>query len=298
MNENIHSPANFNPGEYSVVDYLDNQRPRYCPGEDITEFRARIERWEAEIAHYFPNWKRAGQGHPDHDIHHCRHCGNGTVRYIAVVQHDPTKTLVVFGSECVEKLQFRNRDELKVAQLKAKAALGAARLKVYRIREEFLAQPDNAPLLDAITNRVWERPEHAKNEFVRDLVAKLNTYGTLSPSQVAWFFKSLKQDLDRAERAKQEEIRKATAQPAPEGRLTIKGEIVSTRTQDSRFGIVHKMLVLLETGAKVWGTIPSSADTDIKGKRCSFTATFERSKDDPTFGFFSRPTKFSLLTPA
>ena len=117
---NIHSPANFKPEEYSVVGYLDNKRPQYSGGS-VEGFKAQVEAWERDIARYFPHFKEACLvPYFGHDIKHCHHCGNGQVRYICVVEHLPSKALLVFGSECVNKLAFANRDELKLAQLKAR----------------------------------------------------------------------------------------------------------------------------------------------------------------------------------
>jgi hypothetical protein len=57
-----------------------------------------------------------------------------------------------------------------------------------------------------------------------------------------------------------------------------------------------KMLVVTDTGWKVWGTMPAALDVD-RGARVRFTATVKPSDDDPHFGFFSRPTKAQVLTP-
>lgn len=66
-------------------------------------------------------------------------------------------------------------------------------------------------------------------------------------------------------------------------------------------GETIKMLVSVpvEGGAfKLWGTAPESilfgTSGPIKGCEVEFTARVEASKDDPCFGFFSRPTKGSV----
>ena len=48
-----------------------------------------------------------------------------------------------------------------------------------------------------------------------------------------------------------------------------------------------------ETAAK-WGSVPSSIDVD-KDDVVRFTATVEKSSDDPLFGFFKRPAKAEVL---
>lgn len=87
--------------------------------------------------------------------------------------------------------------------------------------------------------------------------------------------------------------------PAPEGRVTVSGRVVSVKYQESdyygRRG-AYKMLVEGE-GWKAWGTVPSSLPA-VRNQVVEFTATFTRSDDDEAFAFFTRPTKGAVLTPA
>lgn len=94
------------------------------------------------------------------------------------------------------------------------------------------------------------------------------------------------------------------------GRRQIQGTILTAKTKDSAYGMTFKMLVELPSGAKVWGSIPrelwkqlyayhepADRDTELKhfrGHSVTFTGTIERSKEDPIFGFFSRPSKATL----
>lgn len=48
-------------------------------------------------------------------------------------------------------------------------------------------------------------------------------------------------------------------EPAPAGRVTVEGEIISLREQSSDYGTVWKMLVRLASGSKVWCSVPSEA---------------------------------------
>jgi len=291
---NIHSPANFRPEEYSVIDYLDNQRPRYMGGNPAW-YAEEIKHWEREIARFFPNWRN---GNPS--IHRCGHCGNCNVRYIVAVEHMPTKTNVVFGSDCVTKLNFANRDELKAAQVRARAEQGNARMATYQKRCTFLeANPILAGVLTTIDN-----PVHAKNGFAHDVVSKLNQYGNLSERQVISLLASLARDIEwaatAAARAEAEVQRKATALPAPSGRVAVTGTVVMTKIYEGGFGEQLKMLVLLDTGAKVFCSVPSDLNTaetgELKGKRIEFTATFTPKSDDNLFAFGKRPTKARVLT--
>jgi len=78
--------------------------------------------------------------------------------------------------------------------------------------------------------------------------------------------------------------------PLTAGRQALAGTLVSTKFVDGYYGSTFKMLVKLDDGNKVFGTVPSGLDAE-PGSRIEFTATVEPSRDDPHFGFFSRPTK-------
>lgn len=296
MNETNNPHSNFDPAEYSVVDYLDNRRPQYMGGP-VEYYVAEVKRWEEDIAYYFPHWKSACT-HPTHNIHRCHHCGNGTVRYISVVEHLPSKALIVFGSECTHHLGFADRHAFKLAQIKSRAEQGHARLRVWNTRTQFLAA--NPKLAAIIESKPLEQTAHAQNAFARDILAKLDQYGSLSERQVECLIESLERDTTRVSRKAQDEIEKAALLAAgvraPEGRKTVEGTVVSTRVQESQFGMVYKWLVKLTDGTKVWTTIPTGLGTELKGLRVRFTATFEVSKDDQLFAFGKRPTKASVLS--
>lgn len=73
---------------------------------------------------------------------------------------------------------------------------------------------------------------------------------------------------------------------------------VTTKVQLGDYGSTVKMLVRLDDNNKVWGTVPLALDCPdggYRGHRVEFTGTIERSRDDEHFGFFSRPTKASLV---
>lgn len=126
----------------------------------------------------------------------------------------------------------------------------------------------------------------------------------------------------------------AAAHPAPTGRVVVTGEIVSTKMVEGDYGTAYKILVKDDAGFKVWCSLPKAqadevieafesdpahqdaegnfsfytygpgcwflgtAGTDeqgVKGRRITFTATLEPSKDDVSFAFGSRPTKGAWL---
>jgi hypothetical protein len=78
--------------------------------------------------------------------------------------------------------------------------------------------------------------------------------------------------------------------------MKVAGEILSTKKVFNDFGMAWKMLVKTDGGYKVWSTIPRELyqyrgfEQLEAGKRIEFMATIEPSKDDPKFGFASRPS--------
>jgi len=220
--------------------------------------------------------------------HRCVHCGNGMVRWITAVLHKPTNERVVFGADCTERLGFENHQAFKLALLKKRAAAHAESLKAWKRREEFVAKhPSIAAALKAI-----EEPVHAGNAFVKDVLRKLDRYGSLSDKQVAAVEQSLARDVEHA----REEGRRRAVEPkgdAPEGRQEVTGQVLSVQFRESDWGEVLKMLVKLVNNSKVWVTVPSGAlgtDGGLKGKVITIRATFERSRDDKSFAFGKRPT--------
>lgn len=309
--ENVHSIANFKPEEYEVLDYLDNQRPRYM-GQSIQALEAQIEAWKESIRYYFPTAACVTTGHvqqlPEHNIHKCRHCGNTNIRCIAVVHHLPTDTNLVFGDVCVNHLGFANRDEFKAEQIRMRAAQGNARFAIWNKRNGFLGA--HLELKSFIDNNEIERPIHANNEFVRDILAKLNQYGELTTRQLEYVMKSIERDRTAearaAAKAKLAAERLASNAPkAPVGRVTVEGKITNVKSKEGFRGVVvWKMLVALTNGTKVFVSIPENLwgyESEITeprgliGKNVKFTATFKQSETDPYFAFGKCPKKAEII---
>jgi hypothetical protein len=291
----IHHTVNFHPEDYEILDYLDNQPPRAeeffsslaCfPGAAAAaaeEYRRAREQWQATIKYYFPHQNR------ECNIHHCTHCGNGMVRYIVAVHHKPTGQNVVFGSDCVARLNFANQDAFKLAQVKARAETGNKRMAAYVARVKFLeANPGFKAAIESVN---LEDPIHARNDFARDILSKFAHYGSISPRQMECFVSSLQRDRDYAAKKAAEATEVKGALPVGK-RQEFTGTIVSSRVQESQYGEQIKILVKLENNCKIWMTCPSAALVEgmvAKGNRYTFRATVEASKDDPHFGFGSRP---------
>lgn len=83
-----------------------------------------------------------------------------------------------------------------------------------------------------------------------------------------------------------------------ENRVTITGELVHEKEYYSDWGCVLKGIFLLETGQKVFGSVPSMKDQPVNiGDVIQFDAKIEKPKDfDGTFYFFKRPTKTKFIS--
>lgn len=150
-------------------------------------------------------------------------------------------------------------------------------------RDEFIAaHPEITDYLTALESEV-----HKNNDFVRDVLNKLDRYGSLSDAQLAAIPGSLARDEFIAARTAKREEEKANAGPAPIGRHEVTGTIVHTKWQDSDWGTTKKILVVLTNGSRVWSSVPSNASGNT-GDVLTFRATFTV-KDDPHFAFASRP---------
>jgi hypothetical protein len=80
------------------------------------------------------------------------------------------------------------------------------------------------------------------------------------------------------------------AEPAPAGRVTVTGVVLSERWVETEFGCVHRILVRDDRGWRVLCSIPSWSGSQgmgavHRGSRVRFNATITRSQTDPTFGY-------------
>lgn len=99
------------------------------------------------------------------------------------------------------------------------------------------------------------------------------------------------------QRSHEEDLRKDPTAWIKGGRFEIEGRVLSVTGKDSPFGYVLKVLVQDARGRKFYGTLPASIRLDLgdRGMLVKFTATVERSNDDPIFGWFKRPTKGEII---
>ena len=290
-----HRPKVFDPAEYTEIGYFDNHPE---------EGGCWVDPGYGDKATFAGNYENKGR---------CDHCGAGPLRYGVVFYHAPSDTTLVTGGICASKLGLSSRSDLERKQNLEQAVRE-------RKQNEWLAlDAHHAEVKDFLVGAVSGDDGGSYGSswsFLHDLLHKLNKYGDLSEKQVAAVDKFIAR---RDERAATKAIENAAITAAfPTGRVAVTGEIVSTKIQHSdSYGDTLKMLVKLDDGNKVWGTVPAileektfpfnaydehgMLDTrpaeieDLRGTRITFTATFEVSKDDEHFGFFKRPAKVEVL---
>jgi len=186
-----------------------------------------------------------------------------------------------------------------------KAAL-AVKAEKARERRERKAQAEREAIYEQ--RKIWslENPgveqyladHYMDNPFLTSLQDQLDRWGNLSTRQAD----AVRRNMEREDRAAVE-TQPETA--APEGRVTVSGEVVKVKEQDGYMGgQEYKLIVKLDDGNRVWATCPNNLyravnpeacrrdehwTVTLVGKRVKLTATFIRSDRDEHFSFGKRP---------
>lgn len=285
----IHRPSAINPREYDFVanDYVgpdSNGTWRFLAAERAA-FRAHVERTGGKYA----NHEHGGT---------CHICG-ATAFYLAKFHHAATNTYICTGEDCAQKLEMGSP-----------VAFRTFRDKVHGARE---AQAGKNKARTILTDKgliaawdVYATEGEARANFkyeestITDIVGKLVRYGSVSDKQLDFVRKLLGQIAERAGKQLAREAADAAALPLPTftGRATIEGVVLSIKTGENAYGPYTRMLVKADDGWKVFGSVPAQIADVQRGDRVRFVAKVEPSKDDPKFGFFSRPAKGEIVAPA
>lgn len=227
----------------------------------------------------------------------CDHCG-ARLRYVAVMKHLPTRTLIKVGETCLANRFERASGEFHA--LRKQAQLDRQLQRVKKTRALFFAvhAPDAETAFEWCAERV-ENGEYGWEGMRHRFVSKITREGETSVR----FLRAMMRDMVRterreAERAERDRIEAENASPVVEGRIVVEGQVLATRWQESDYGATKKMLVRDDRGFKVWGTVPSAILDIEREDRVRFTATVEQSNDDETFGFYKRPSKAECLEDA
>ena len=290
-----HRPSTINPAEYEYVGSFvlnppvdpdgnpmvdDDMSPYFAPyGDDRTYYDLLA-----------PNYSL---GRPREDVGQCDHCG-AYINYHAVYCHAPTGEHIIVGHDCADNtLGWSDRRSLDLARQKRATEAARKNAAEEKQRRENIENtrrlfPDAVALLETY---------EGSNSFIQDVAGRFTRFGTTKRIEggdhgaqskvMAAVLKAHQRDLDR-------EAEQADAADVREGRYEIEGVVLSTKLQESDYGSTWKMLVKQDDGARVWGSIPAEIDAD-KGDRVKFTARVKQSPRDTKFGFFSRPTKATII---
>jgi len=292
MRTDAHRPSAIVPADYQFVAY------EYLP-VDPMDFSA-IAFLAAERERIRAHMKETGGKYSGHQHGgNCHVCGSVNAIYTTLFFHKPTCSYIRTGLDCTVKLdasldgeefrrQVRGALEQVAGKKKARALLEqAGHAAAWPIYEKFLTT--EAPREEAI---------------ITEMIGKLVKYGNITEKQMAYIGTLLKLIDTRAEREAQRATEHAAAAPVPviDARLTITGRIATIkRTQPYSFDptvFVLQMMVIAPEGFKLWGKLPKDLSAAKAGDTVKFDCRVKPSRNDPKFGYFSRPTKASIIQPA
>jgi hypothetical protein len=277
MRTDIHSPKNIvlEDYEYAACGFFPTgDEPGYSP-------------LAHELAYLLKEGWHMAENHAAGD---CYHCG-AHLTYYAILKHVPTQTFVRVGEQCLD-----NRFDMATAEFqrlrKERALNRERRSKADKMAAWFAVDPDREVAYCWASDEV-EAGHYGFEGMRANFVHGVNRYGSASDK----FVRAMMRDMARTERRAEERAREEAEPKAPvvEGRGVCTGEVVSVQWRENDFGGSLKMLFKDDRGFKLWGTVPSSISNAERGDRITFTATVSTSNDDPSFGFFSRPSKADFI---
>jgi hypothetical protein len=286
----IHRPSapEFDPADYEFVCVFD-ARPEF-PSEQAwaMELRRRLlaDGWKFSGVH-------GGTGR-------CDHCG-AVLRYSALMQHLPTRTLIYVGETCLGNRFEMTKSEFDKAR--RQGSLDRER-KARLVRFEAACEECPALVYASYADNIAQATPGAFSDWniniQRDIVTKVRQYGDISPKQAALLERLVAELDEQLTKHQARAAAQAENGPAPVGQQTIEGEVTSTDVRENAYGMRRVMTVRLDNGARVWGTIPRVLIDTVRdagtlmGTRVTFTATFEHS-DDETFAFFKKPLRARVV---
>lgn len=273
----VHSPKNFRPQDYSFVDF-------YYIGND--------EWGRAANSEYTAKYIRDNRHVGPHGLGKCDHCGTWYA-YGAIFQHEPTGGWIAVGHDCAQgrfqcpdDFTFRRNYIAKVVAGQRMAGKKAAAVQALFDAHEDLAaafewgnevtdllnsdgmvEPDEDGYGYQATpeGRTYRRLVGYNANVLTDMEEKLRRYGSLSDKQIAFALKLYTEGQKKLADAKRIVEEVAAMQPLEAGRREVEGEIVSVKTEEGyhyHSPSVTKMLVKLDSGHKVYATVPAAIEDD------------------------------------
>jgi hypothetical protein len=234
----------------------------------------------------------------------CSHCGHRPLRYVALMLHRPTRTLMYVGETCLDARFDLTKGEF--ARLRREAAVAARR------RREGASSKTRA-LIDAHPELVELLNDHSEivygwGEFLPKMARCLRD-GRMTEKMINASVEAIRKGRARIaarDQAERDRVERELAAPVeiPVGRTEVSGTIRKTVVRDSDYGARLVMIVDIEGGD--WtadlvvpsALLPIVATEEIEqlaGRRVQFTAEFRQgNRRDYAFGV--RPTRARFLS--
>lgn len=278
----VHSPANLVTEDYEYLFAFDNDEPGFLVGVDMD--------WWRSITNFDPELRERG-------TRQCHHCG-AHLRYVALLRHVPSGHAIAVGETCVDNRFDRATADFQ--RLRQAAALDRKAQRIKTAAAAFVAALPEGDAKKALTRDADLSQFVGLDAFavntITDIRRKIwDLYGDASERQVAFVARLIAQGAERATREAQqaEEI----TVPAPTGRVTFEGQVVSRRWKDSDYGGAFKLTIKVTEPNGVWlawVSEPSAIETE-RGDIVRLTATLTPSNDKPHFAFGKRPSKAQVV---
>jgi len=275
----IHRPSAINPEDYKFVG-CDYYGPNH--GDYVFQDRVNIRQ----------HLERTGGSYSDHEHGGSCHVCGAHAHYVAVYHHPETNKYIVTGEDCAAKID--NGEARAFRNVRKHISISRARNIKREKAKEILEKEGLIAAWDLYNNS--NREDKYEENTICNIVGNLIQYGSIS-DKASNFVKVLLSKIEnRAEVARIAAEKKLNAKVIPFNRVraTIVGVVISKKQVDTPYGSAIKILVEHADGWKIWGSKPSGLGIE-RGDKIEFDAKIEISKDDPKFGFFSRPTKARVL---
>jgi hypothetical protein len=274
----IHRPSEIKPSDYDFI-------ALHYIGPDVDEIgftASMIVQRDIVDAHQ----KLTNATWSNHAHGGTCHCCGATALHLCVFYHRDTNQYIVTGIDCADQIADGLAPKMRKFREGVKQEREYAAGKTRRALE--------------LEKRGLSHALDSKNGIVYDILEKLRRYGSLSEAQWRFVQNLLVQDVEAAARQKQQDEERAAAKDIPDtlfkDRQTVRMTVVGMKKPDlDAMYPSWKLILKHDDGWLLMGSRPATLDDVERGDVVEFAARFNRGKDSK-FGFYSRPTKASVVT--
>ena len=257
---------------------------------EITKLQAANKlRFESYIKRVCFDYAEANQPEPNVDCKYRLHapCDNYIIPSALAMAADVSEDLVYAKGEFLP--MPKTDEELGFVMFSANDYTYKTKIKVDAVHRDLLDEAVKLKMFAVSYGKTWE----VGTQVLCYAYVETNTKGMRNIMDR--FADYLYEEAAKILEAKKDD-EKAKKGVAPEGKQLIKGVVVMTKISEGYYGYEHKMMVILENGATVYGSVPSKISDVEKGQTVEFSANFEHSDNDNTHSFYKRPTKAIIVS--